>query len=264
MRIRLTLHHSDRQIFPIDYRYYLSAWIYKTIYRSDKKFATWLHDRGYDLGSKQFKLFCYSDLRQRGSKITRDRKGLIFSSGQVDWTLSFYVDETVRHFIKGVFKDQELEIAGAGHKASLQIGSVEILPSPSFQEKMTWRTTSPIFIKKVRPDGGVDHLSPVDDGYKDLLIHNLLSKYEAFHDRQVERDTIENMDFTLAPGKIGTKKHNVLIPGKRPIENKGYTYSFTLRAPVELQEVGYYAGFGNGNSSLGYGMVEVKNKENDN
>lgn len=48
MRFRLTLNRTTKQrMLPMDYQYYISAWIYKVLRYADKDFAHFLHEKGY-------------------------------------------------------------------------------------------------------------------------------------------------------------------------------------------------------------------------
>lgn len=63
MRFKLTLHlFKPGAILPINYHYPVSAWIYSRICSADIAFAEWLHENGYSLDSKHFKLFTFSEL----------------------------------------------------------------------------------------------------------------------------------------------------------------------------------------------------------
>ncbi|MDY0286030.1 MAG: CRISPR-associated endoribonuclease Cas6, partial [Bacteroidales bacterium] len=64
MRIRLTINRTTKQrMLPMDYPYYISAWIYKVLLQADTDFAQFLHEQGYGQSeSKRYKLFCFSRL----------------------------------------------------------------------------------------------------------------------------------------------------------------------------------------------------------
>jgi CRISPR-associated endoribonuclease Cas6 len=64
-------------------------------------------------------------------------------------------------------------------------------------------------------------------------------------------------DFNFEPlGKV--YQNGVLIKQHTPNQTKLFAYlEFELNAPVELQEIGYYAGFGHFGSQ-GFGCVGVK------
>lgn len=65
MRFQLTLiPDSSSGIIPVNYQYPVSAAIYKLIAQADEGYASFLHNKGYQLSSgKSFKLFSFSDLR---------------------------------------------------------------------------------------------------------------------------------------------------------------------------------------------------------
>ena len=60
MRFKITFTRTGKQrMLPMDYQYYLSAWIYKVIGKADRAFAEFLHAEGYSDGHRRFKLFNY-------------------------------------------------------------------------------------------------------------------------------------------------------------------------------------------------------------
>lgn len=76
MRFKLTLNRATKQrMLPMDYQYYISAWIYKVIGKADKEFARFLHDKGYGGSeSKLYKLFCFSRLNFGKPVLWKEKK----------------------------------------------------------------------------------------------------------------------------------------------------------------------------------------------
>jgi len=66
MRFKLTL-TVDRRAFgnflPLNYQYELSAFVYRTIERANATYSEWLHENGFKLDAKQFRLFCFSNFQ---------------------------------------------------------------------------------------------------------------------------------------------------------------------------------------------------------
>ncbi|KEO75918.1 CRISPR-associated endoribonuclease Cas6, partial [Anditalea andensis] len=114
------------------------------------------------------------------------------------------------------------------------------------------------FIRQKRGDGGENYLKPADAGYEGLLLQNLLSKSVAYASVSGNGFREEMPEINLVPrGKIyqnGVKIKQLTVKETHMI---GYMYEFALTAPVELQEIGYYAGFGH-LGSQGFGCVGVK------
>lgn len=62
MRFGITFNRTGKQrMLPMDYQYYLSAWIYKVLKQADSDFASFLHEKGYGQSeTKLYKLFCFA------------------------------------------------------------------------------------------------------------------------------------------------------------------------------------------------------------
>lgn len=257
-RIRLNRISKDKTI-PINYQYELSSAIYKVIDRADSHFSAFLHSQGYLAYGKQFRLFTFSRLGFQGYKVIRE-VGRIEHFGEAAWfEISFLVDRAAEEFIRGLFMSQEISLGDKISRVAYQVSHIEAVVLPLFKETMSYRCLSPIFIRSRRMDGGEDYLHPGDVGYQEILLDNLLSKASAFAlssiDRQIFRGDTLPLQLTTI-GKI--YKNGVRIKQHTPMESMliGYMYEFTLTAPIELQEVGYYAGFGH-LASQGFGCVGV-------
>src|SRR6056297_3616131 len=101
MRFNLTLNRTTKQrMLPMDYQYYISAWIYKTIGKADKEFARFLHDEGYgnDPG-KLYKLFCFSRLNFGKPKLWKEKKLFEISNHDINLQISFDVKDAASNFI---------------------------------------------------------------------------------------------------------------------------------------------------------------------
>jgi CRISPR-associated endoribonuclease Cas6 len=83
MRFKLTL-KVEKEYFgnaiPINYQYELSAVIYKILSKSSEQYAIWLHDNGFELGLKRFKLFTFSRLMVPQYNIDKKNERLILQS----------------------------------------------------------------------------------------------------------------------------------------------------------------------------------------
>jgi CRISPR-associated endoribonuclease Cas6 len=126
---------------------------------------------------------------------------------------------------------------------------------------MKYRLHSPAVIS-VKRDYSIhaQYLSPQDPDYASCFINNLITKYKAHmvaNAGGLVEDLVksETLGFRLTgePNKKG-----VVIKALSEGETKviGYLFDFELTAPIELQEIGYYAGFGEKNS-MGFGCGEV-------
>ena len=262
MRFRIRLNRISRERYlPINYQYELSAAIYKIIDRSDSEFSEFLHSQGYLAFGKQFRLFTFSRLGFQGYKIINEA-ARIEHYGQEAWfEISFMVDRAAEEFIRGLFVSQDMGIGDKISRISYQVSHIEAVAPPLFKKTMSYRCLSPIFVRSKRMDGGEDYLRPGDDGYEEILLANLLSKASAYALSGSDIGAFHETPplIQLVPrGKI--YKNGVRIKQLTAKESQliGYMYEFDLTAPIELQEVGYYAGLGH-LGSQGFGCVGVCN-----
>ncbi len=261
MRFKITLRKTDRsRLLPINYQYELSSIIYKLIDRGDSDFSKFLHDQGYLVGNRHFRLFTFSRLTFQGFKILRDSQRIDHYGEVAQFEISFLVDRAAEEFVKGVFASQEFRLADSISGIKYLVSHIEAVARPLFSATMHYRCLSPILVKEKRLDGGENYLDPNSTNYLDILIQNMVSKTQAILFAGIrEQEAVgfeEIYDFKVV-GKI--YKNGVTIKQHTEAETKliGYMYEFELTAPPNLHEIGYYAGFGH-LGSQGFGCVGVK------
>lgn len=248
MRIELQLSTQNGSILPYNYEYALSAWIYKMLDKADPVFAEWLHQQGYSLtdSHKRYKLFTYSKIRPRG--YFRDKRGIGLETGKATLQLSFLVDEAMQNFVMGVFQNQTLDIITRNGRVSFAIEGVNVLPNPQFKPIMKFRATKPIFMSiGAASNKHAQYISPQHPQYSELFINNLIDKAETLG---------------LEPTTSLTHFQCLSEPVSRMLRVKStniraFNFDFLVTAPPELIRVGYFAGFGGKNSSLGLGFCEI-------
>ena len=264
MRFRINLEKMGRNEFiPINYQYELSSAIYKVIDRADGDFSKFLHEEGYVAFGKRFRLFTFSRIEFQGFKVIPEAGRISHFGNTASFTISFLIDKAAEEFIRGLFMAQELIIGDKISQVHYTVTAIEAVAPPHFIETMQYRSKSPLFVRRKRADGGEDYLHPDDSDYGILLIQNLISKSKAFAlstgDDQEFKAVLP--DFSFRPlGKI--HKNGVKIKQLTAQQSMliGYMFEFEFKAPVELQEIGYTAGFGH-LGSQGFGSVEVKNEK---
>ncbi len=259
MRFKITLEINRKSrdiILPINYQYALSSFIYHTINKGNKDLANWLHERGFILDNKSFKLFTFSGLQISKYKQYDDR--LIILSDKLEFILSFFPIELTESFVFGLFSEREFSLGDKKSSVQFTATNVERLPDPEFTHSMEFKTLSPVVLS-TKTDGSekyAQYMSPTDGGYPEKLKNNLLRKYAAYCDyynKQMEQEDSGEMELNILSEP---KKKGVLIKAGTKEESKviGYQYKFSIRAHPELIKTGYYAGFGEKNS-MGFGCV---------
>ena len=118
MRFKLTLQIQPEVMgreLPINYQYPLQGVIYHTLEKSDLQFSTWLHENGYQMNGKRFKLFTFSNLIVPQYGIDKQRERLIVKSDFVTLYITFLPEKSTQQFIQGLFQQQTIQIALRGH-----------------------------------------------------------------------------------------------------------------------------------------------------
>jgi len=249
----------SRDLLPLNYRYALSAWVYKVLNRADEEFTRLLHEQGYSLQSKHFKLFTFSNIFPERYKRIGDRLKIVSRCANLQ--LSFFLEKAVENFIIGLFQRQEFEIGDYRSKCKFLVQTVESLPLPEFTQIMSYRWLSPVCVSRTVERNGkrtAEYLHPSHPEYTRRFIDNLVFKYLAATGTtgEIRKNTGNPADFNFAY-KEPAKSHLETIKAGMPEETRvrGYSFNFTLTAPPALQRLGYLAGFGEKNS-LGFGCVE--------
>ena len=178
MRFKLILQSLHKPAFlPFNYQYPLSSAIYKIISSADQEFATFLHDRGYGEGHKNFKLFTFSDIK---TSFLRDGDQMQLQNDHAELIVCFYIPQAAENFIKGLFIDQQLQIADYKSKATFQITQVESLPVWHNNKPVkVLQPISPLVVGEKNGRGHYDYRSPQDDDFEDCLLHNWIEKWAA-------------------------------------------------------------------------------------
>ena len=258
MRFCITISkEGNRSFLPINYQYELSSAIYRTIDRANSEFSRFLHERGYLAFGRNFRLFTFSRLSFDSYKVVKEAGRIEHLGTEASFEISFLMDQAAEEFIKGLFMDQVFALGDRISRVHYVVSRIDAVARPQFKEEMVYRCLSPIFLRRKRNDGGEDYLHPEEKEYGLLLVQNLLSKSQALqlagkHD-EVNVTSFPHFDFKPT-GKV--YKNGVKIKQLTQQETMlvGYMFEFELTAPIELQEIGYYSGFGHLNSQ-GFGCV---------
>ena len=252
MEIKLKFGIRNGCFLPINYQYELSSWIYKVIERADPQYSAFLHNQGFQLDGKRFKMFTFSHLDTRPYQVEGNRIRLL--GKEISLTIRFAVDSSLGNFITGLFLQQRFGLGDKYNVVDFEVIAVETVAPPVFQTTMVYQCLSPICVSRPRDDRSAEYLSPEIPGYGRQLVQNLVRKAGALvGSAESSAQELPEFRFRLlnTPRKKGlhirahTEGHTQVI---------GYLFHFELTAPVELHELGYDAGFGEKNS-IGFGCV---------
>lgn len=256
INMRFLLHLSiDKQAFgnvlPFSYQYELSAFIYHTIAKGDTQYADWLHENGFTLESgRVFRLFCFSHLKVDKIRKTKDNR-LCLLSETAQLQIVFLPEQSTEEFVKGIFSDRLFTLGDKQSKVQFSVQSVEILPENIKGNEIIGKTLSPIVLSRKTDKNELIYLSPDIDSAGDMILRNLLGKYEAFHGYPFVGDTTLEWEVLSEP-----KAKLILFKAGTPNQSKvkGYECTFRLKADKELLKIALNGGLGEKNS-MGFGCV---------
>ncbi len=256
MRFKITFNRIGRQrMLPMDYQYYLSAWIYKILGKADRDFASFLHAEGYPLGHRRFKLFNYSPLDFGKPKLWKEKSLFEIQNDQITLKVSFQLGDAAEKFIIGLFNNQQAYIGDQFNGLDLSVVQIERLPEPTIQTEMHYRAISPVVISlKNEQDKYAQYLSPDDEGYEELFLNHLRTKHQSL---PVGKDLSEDLKLQF---QLKSKPKSKLITIKpytsQQSKVRGFVFDFSLKAPDEIHQLILSSGAGEKNS-MGFGWCEV-------
>ena len=258
MRFILTLNRTTKQrMLPMDYQYYISAWIYKVLKQADKEFADFLHEKGYGQSeTKLYKLFCFSQLNFGKPKLWKEKKLFEISNHEIELHLSFDVTEVATNFIKGLFMLQAFYLGDKFNGIDFSVSKVEALPEPEFKETMKYHLQTPWVVSyQSEQDKYPQYLSPDDDRFVPLAVKHLIEKY---NNTRISR-TVSSDQFRLHLTSSFKRAGFVIKPGTSEESRVvGNLFDFELTAPVDIHRMIWNAGVSE-KSSSGFGWVESFN-----
>ncbi len=254
MRIRVQLSALRAPVrLPINYNYHLTSLIYGLLERSSKDYSTFLHDEGYRMGSRRFKLFTYSQLDFERFQLEPPQ--IVSVGPKIAWQISSPVSEFVEHLAQGLLSQGRVQLAGV----PLQIERIETLPLPEFSERMKFICLSPLVVSRAVEHNGklMAHYYRHDEpGFSEAVRANLVKKYELICGETL---ACSELTITFDESYIRRRGGQVYkLIDFRGTRIKGIFAPWLVEGNPELIEVGYEAGFGEKNS-MGFGMVEVVN-----
>ncbi len=262
MRLHITLQSTKQQmLIPMNYAYYISAAIYSFIEHSSPQYSEFLHERGYSIQgtSKHFKHFCFSQLNIPNRRV--EGNALRIFSDTIDWYVSMPVDDSLHHFVVGLFERKDFFIGSEENR--LAVLHVELLPEPSWERTMKFRMLSPTTVSVVKDFGGrmqPEYLLPDDARVARCFQLNILHKYQSLYNKLPGDDEFHcRFDEGFIEQRGGVRKITKLVTIKegRSDETKvrGFMCPVTITGNPELIKLAYDSGFGE-KGSLGFGMLE--------
>jgi CRISPR-associated endoribonuclease Cas6 len=255
MRFRITFNRTTKQrMLPMDYQYYISAWIYKVLKLADRDFARFLHEEGYGADApKQYKLFCFSQLNFGKPKLWKEHKLFEIAANKLSLDVAFDVSVAATNFIKGLFLAQEFFLGNKFNGIDLKVIGVEALAEPQYATTMHYSLKSPWVVSFKTPESkNAQYLRPEDPYFNELSVKHIAEKYQ-----NTRNETISEDQITFTPDEKYKRAGFLIKPGT-PQQTRvvGNLFDFSLTAPINIHKMIWSAGVSE-KSSSGFGWIEI-------
>ncbi len=244
MRVEIFFDESHPLTIPIQYNHYLQAIILSWI--KNKEYNTFIHDKGYQLEDKKYKLFTFS--RINGLYKLDKEKGTITFTKDISVTISSMSDEFMGYLLNSILLEHR-ELSIGNSKAF--INRIELKETPVFTNSTLIHTLSPCTVYTTLENKKTRYYNPSEVEYNEAVRQNLIHKYTAYYGKP-PKDT----ELKIIPvGKVKQAKVNY-----KNFHILAYDYNMKLEGSEELKRVAYNAGIGSKNSQ-GFGCIEIINEQ---
>lgn len=264
MRIQFSLSCQKGTIIPINYQSEISHWVFTVLSKAGAELSAWVQNQGFDLVSKNYKLFTFSSLAIYPYEMDQVKQEFKLLGNQVKLTVSLYIDPLFEQQVVHLFRQSPLQLGVfEGKTALFEVKHWQVLPKPAFRDTMVFKAVAPISLTHVTDEVKPANPYPLPDSemydvtffthlvrklksakqYKSLVTANLL-------------DPAYPMHFQL----MGQGKSRLihLKPNLEGISQlRGFVYDFEVSMPIPMLEFAYLSGFGEF-GHLGFGYVEIK------
>ncbi|MCJ0222579.1 CRISPR-associated endoribonuclease Cas6 [Clostridioides difficile] len=243
VRRHLILTVDNKVVLDYNYQYELMKRIYEAIEVNDKRKALSLHNEGYKVDKKVFKLFNYTMMFEDA----KYSKGGIHLNSQtkIKLMLSGY-DDILNNIIKGFIKCKVFKL----YNIEFKVSDIEEDSKKNFNNITLYKVRSPIVasLYDLKSRKQV-YLNPMQEEFYKALHDNLGNKYKLIYNKEYTGELYFDIEDVLAV----KKKYITNIKGKGFVI--GYTdFEIFVQANKDMQEVIYYCGLGEKNS-IGMGLL---------
>jgi len=243
MNIHLTCTSDNNLILPIHHNHILQAFIYNLI---DEKLAAFLHNVGFMVEKRTFRLFVFSRL-QGNYRIDQENQTIDFGNEYHLSIASPLEPFCISLCAKVMFKDGFFLGDTVLRNMEFEVGE----PFEIRGTSVVVYTKSPMtaYSTLLRPNGAkyTAYFQPGEADFNRIASENLRKKYES-----IFREPAPQGDVLIQP--LSQQKLNIIK--FKDFIIKGYSGKYRLSGPSQLLQMALDAGIGSKNSQ-GFGYIEL-------
>jgi CRISPR-associated endoribonuclease Cas6 len=247
MRIKIEVVASKNIYLPKSYNAYIQAFIYTML---NPHAATWLHNSGFELKEKKFRLFTFSEILER-AKINDNY--FVFPS-QISFFVSSPVDWILEQVAHNAIKSPAFKLGNN----DVNISSIAIMaPAPIESEKITIKAVTPIEVHTTfdtkENKKKTYFYTPFEDEFSLRVNDNLQNKWSAYSNKICTHSV--NIK-PLFKGNKNLRVRSFVKKNSRPFRINGWVGKYVLEGHPDFLKFAFDAGLGSGNSR-GFGMFQI-------
>ncbi|MFD2671136.1 CRISPR-associated endoribonuclease Cas6 [Marinicrinis sediminis] len=229
---------------PLAYQQILQGFCYHVL--QDRAFAQFLHDLGYPVGKRNFKLFTFSRLTGQ-YRIDKKHKQIVFEDS-FSWQISSIVPAFIQEFGRSLLTADSLHF----HGQEVFVDEVRYEDIGESTSPARIRMISPVTVHSTFESASgkktTQFYDPDDPAFSHLIHENLRKKYLAFYQREMEGDFgIESVN-VHPRDKVVTRFKQFMITAWNGV--------YQLNGTPENIRFAQCVGIGSRNSQ-GFGMFET-------
>ncbi|MCC6411509.1 MAG: CRISPR-associated endoribonuclease Cas6 [Saprospiraceae bacterium] len=263
MRIQFSLSCQKGTIIPINYQSEISQWIFNVLSKAGAELSTWVQQQGFDLSSKNYKLFTFSPLAIYPYEMDQVKQEFKLLGNQVKLNISIYLDPAFEQQVVHLFRQVPLSLGTLeGKPAQFEVKHWQIMPRPQFKDTMQFKAISPISITSVEEVKSANqYLLPDSETYDISFFSHLVRRFKsAVQYKSLATMKLIDPAFPMNYRLQGQAKSRLIHLKPNPdgiSQLRGFVYEFEVSMPVPMMEFCYFAGFGEF-PHLGFGFVDMK------
>lgn len=248
VRLTVTLEGQHEFALPFAHNHLLQAAIYHLI--EQPALSSFLHEQGFALGHRRFKLFTFSRLLGR-ARADRDRRLMVFSP-PLKLVICSPVPYLLQELGTGLLRQGVLRLG----EVRLGVQSVAVTDPVVPGSVIQVRMLSPVVVYSTLAQNGAKYTyyySPFEPRFAELLAANLAKKFLVVHGRPAPVEGLAVKAVLVREGDFKVLKYKDTVI-------KGWMGSYYLQGDPELLKLALTAGLGAKNSQ-GFGCCVLEGEE---
>lgn len=233
---------------PLNYNHLIQAALYQNI--DDTVLRHFLHQEGFHLEKRKFKLFVFSRLLGK-CYVEKEKKTFVFQPPIELWVAS-PLKRFVQELSSGILKKGILKIG----KENLEVIQTDFVEPVLRTSRITVEMLSPLVVYSTITKNSRSYTyyySPFEDRFSDLVKNNLRKKYEIVYGQPDD-----DLEFDIAPERVEPSDFKVVMFKDTVI--KGWLGRFNLCGSPFLLELALNCGLGSKNSE-GFGFCRMEERD---